>query len=149
MSITTRDARAQLAVMAKTVADAFDLKVEQASILQEQFTESGVYLLATAINSTRQRDAKLQTISGSTITFFLRIVVHEGDFTGPESDMPYNLDDIADRVITEIQALNTANQTDTSKIRVSITDNFHDYDFGQQQGMADFILEIPYTHVGN
>lgn len=149
MSLTTRAARLQLVSAAQAVADAFDLSLFQASILQEQVTDSGVYLLSDVSYAITQSDTKLQTIRGSRLTFFLKVLVGPGDFTGPEADMPLNMDDISDRIITEIQALNLANQGAQDKIRVAIlSGGGHDYDFGVHLGVAGFEFEILYTHVG-
>ncbi len=150
MSITTKNARAQLAVAAQAVADAYKLSLRQDSIFQEEFTQSGVYLHSSVAINITQSGTTLATKSGSTLTFVLSVVVQPGDFEGPESDMPGNVDDVADTVISEVHNLNVTNQDSNTKIRVELApENLHDYDFGIHQGLAQFILKILYTHMGN
>ncbi|KKM16094.1 hypothetical protein LCGC14_1689330 [marine sediment metagenome] len=150
MSITTRDARGQLAVAAQAVADTYKLPFRQDSIFQEEFRESGVYLHSSVAIDITQSGTTLASKSGSTLTFILSVVVHPGDFAGPERDMPGNVDDVTDSIISEIHKLNVANQDSTTKIRIEIApQNLHDYDFEIHQGLAQSIFKILYTHVGN
>jgi len=150
MSITTKAVRDQLTSLAQTIADAHNLELFTDSLFSDQFKKSGIYLHSTFEQSLTLSGTTLAKISGSVYTFFISVVVHHQDFgfDGPEGDMPDRMADVADTIVTEIMALNVANQDSQTKIRISFPEaNFVDYKYETHQGVAQFPIGVLYSNL--